>query len=190
MLKKWKSAVEKEKSFRAFLTDLSKAFDFLSQDLLFAKLHANGFSLSALKLIYSYLKNSKQRTKIDSTYSSWEEILFGVPQESILEPWLFNTFLCDLFYSMHETDFASYADDNTPYVTGDSTEGVINSLENVSIKLFKWFADNQTKANKDKCHLLISSSENIAINVDGNITGKSICEKLLGVNVDYKLKFN
>ena len=77
---------------------------------------------------------------------------------------------------MHETDFASYADDNTPYVTGDSTEGVINSLENGSIKLFKWFADNQTKANKDKCHLLISGSENIAINVGGNITGKSICE--------------
>ena len=46
------------------------------------------------------------------------------------------------------------------------------------------------KANKDKCHLLIGGSENITINVDGNIIGKNICEKLLGVNVDYKLKFN
>ena len=62
---------------------------------------------------------------------------------------------------MNETDFASYADDNTPYVTGDSIEGVINSLENVSITLCKWFADNQMKANKDKCHLLISCSENV-----------------------------
>ena len=34
---------------------------------------------------------------------------------------------------MNETDFASYADDNAPYVTGDSIEGVINSLKNVSI---------------------------------------------------------
>ena len=42
------------------------------------------------------------------------------------------------------------------------------------------------KANRDKCHLLISNSEN-NINADGNIIGKSICEKLLGVNVDYKL---
>ena len=73
---------------------------------------------------------------------------------------------------MNQTDIASSADDNTPYVTGDSLEGVINSLENVSIKLFKWFADNQMKANKDKCHHLISGSEN------GNIIGKSICEKL------------
>ena len=46
------------------------------------------------------------------------------------------------------------------------------------------------KANKDKCHLLISGSENITINLDGSIIGKSICEKLLGVNDDYKLKFN
>ena len=59
-----------------------------------------------------------------------------------------------------KTDFASYADGSTPLqVTGDSIEDVINSLENDSIKLFKWFTDNQMKTNKDKCHLLISSSK-------------------------------
>ena len=57
MIEKWKSAVDKGKSFGALLTDLSKAFDCLSHDLLLAKLHAYGFSLSALKLIHSYLKN-------------------------------------------------------------------------------------------------------------------------------------
>ena len=46
------------------------------------------------------------------------------------------------------------------------------------------------KAKKDKCHLLISGSENITINVDGNIVEKSICAKLVGLNVDYKLKLN
>ena len=66
-------------------------------------------------------------------------------------------------------------------------ESDFNSLENISIKLFKWFPNNQLKPNKVKGHLLIS--DNITINVDANITGKSICDKLLGVNVD-KLKFN
>ena len=46
------------------------------------------------------------------------------------------------------------------------------------------------KAKKNKCHLLISGSENITINVDGNIIEKIICEKLLGLKVDYKLKLN
>ena len=75
------------------------------------------------------------------------------------------------------------------YVTGDSIED-INSLENDSIKPFKWFLANQMKANKDKCHLLVSGIENIHItNVEGNIIEKSNCEKLLSVNVDNKLKF-
>ena len=42
------------------------------------------------------------------------------------------------------------------------------------------------KAKKNKCHLLINGSENITINVDGNIMGKSVCEKILAINVDYK----
>ena len=78
MFEKWKSAVDKGKSFGALLADLSKAFDFISHDHLLVKLHAYGFSFSGLKSIPSYLKNRKERTKIDSTYGSWEEILFGV----------------------------------------------------------------------------------------------------------------
>ena len=53
MLEKWKSADAKEKFFGALLTDLSKAFDCFLHDLSLAKLHAYGFSLSALKLIHS-----------------------------------------------------------------------------------------------------------------------------------------
>ena len=106
MLGKWKNAVDKGKHFGELLTDLSKAFDCLSHELLIAKLHAYGFDLPALKLIQSYLSNRKQRTKINATYSSWEEILFGVPQGSILSPSLFNIFLCDLFWMVCEPDFA------------------------------------------------------------------------------------
>ena len=46
MLEKWKSAVDKEKSFGALLTDLPEAFACLSDELLLAKLHAYGFSIA------------------------------------------------------------------------------------------------------------------------------------------------
>ena len=100
MLEKSKNAVDKGKCFRALLTDLSKSFDCLSHELLIAKLHAYGFNLPALKLIQSYLSNRKQRTNINATFSSWEEMSFGVSQGSILGPLLFNTFLCDLLMIM------------------------------------------------------------------------------------------
>ena len=46
--------------------------------------------------------------------------MFEVSQESILGPLLFNIFLCGLFHTMENIDIVSYADDNTPYTTGNS----------------------------------------------------------------------
>ena len=71
-------------------------------------------------LLHNYLTNRKQRVKIDSTFSSWEEVLFGVPRGSVLGPLLFNTFLCHLFLFINDIDIASYADDNTPYTVHKS----------------------------------------------------------------------
>ena len=77
-----------------------------------------------------------QRTKIKSEHSSWEEIMLGVPQESILGP-LFNNILFDQFPIMEHTDIAGYAEDNTPYTTGNSIEEVIQKLENDAKTLFQ-----------------------------------------------------
>ena len=114
MLETWKRSADKGKVFGALLTDLSKAFDCLNHELLTAKLNAYGFSLPALRLINDYLSNRKQRTKIANTYSTWLDIIFMVPQGSILGPLLFNVFLADLFFTVNNIDIASYADDNTP----------------------------------------------------------------------------
>ena len=68
MLEKWKSAIGDKKIFGALLTDLSKAFDWLSHDLLIAY----GWH----KAIY---QRKKTKSKINSKFSSWEENLFGLP---------------------------------------------------------------------------------------------------------------
>ena len=45
-----------------------------------------------------------------------------------------------MFFELSETDFANYADDNTPYAEADNIDEVITILENDSIQLFKWFS--------------------------------------------------
>ena len=190
MLEKWESVVDKEKSFGELLTGLSKAFDCLPHEILLAKLHAYGFSIAALRLIHSYLTNRKQRTKENLSYSPWEEILFGVPQGSILGPLLFNIFLCDLFFIMNETDFASYADDNTPYRTASILDEVIKSLEHDSMMLFQWFSGDQIKANVSKCHLLVNKKNEATMKIGDTEIKNSEYEKLLGIKVDGKLNFN
>ena len=189
MLEKWKRAVDNGKLFGILLTDLSKAFDCLSHELLLTKLHAYAFSISALRLIYSYLANRKRRTKISSSHSSGEEILFGVPQGSILRPILFNIFLCDMFFVLSQIDFASYANDNTPYVEANNIDEVVTILENDSIQLFKWISDNEMKANKDKCHLVISNNEKVSMKIDNIELENTSSEKLLGTIIDSKFNF-
>ena len=80
MLEKWERYVDNSKTFGALLTNLSKAFDCLDHELLIAKLKAVAFSLAALKLIHDYLSNMKQQTKINLSYISFHEIIFGVSQ--------------------------------------------------------------------------------------------------------------
>ena len=130
MIEKLRKSLDSGGSSAALLTDLSKAFDCLPHDLLIAKLHAYGIKKGSLNLLFSYLKNRKQRVRLNNTYSEWIDILFGVPQGSILGPLLFNIFLCDLFLFLHDIPMANYADSNIPYCTGLKISDVLIKLEN------------------------------------------------------------
>lgn len=52
-----------EGSCRAFLSNLSQAFNCLPQDLVLAEILAYGFEFPSITLIHSYLNNTKQRDK-------------------------------------------------------------------------------------------------------------------------------
>ena len=97
MLEKWKASLDKGEYVSVIFMDLSKAFDTINHDLLLAKLKAYGFSHNALAFMLSYLKNRSHRVNINNNFSTWEEIIAGAPQGSVLGPLPFNIFISDFF---------------------------------------------------------------------------------------------
>ena len=158
LLKKWRESIDRGLESGIFLTELSKAFDFLPHDLFIAKLFAYGSDHKALRFIYVIWGTVNKELRLQ-THNSWKEILYGVPQGSILGPLLFKADLCDLFITMNHYVIANYADDNKPYVSGRNIKRVVASLEEVSEVIFQWFRDNQFQGTASKCHVLLSTDK-------------------------------
>ena len=156
LIEKWKQMLDKQGYAAAIIMDLSKAFDTINHELLLAKLHAYGFDKKALRLIRSYLTERWQRIKINKSFSTWSELLYGVPQGSVLGPFLFNIYINDLFFIIEQTDICNYADDNTINACNMSLENLLRRLEHDTHLAIEWFQQNYMKLNEGKCHLLIS----------------------------------
>ena len=144
MLEKCKNAIDQEKVFDALLTDLSKAFDYLRHELIIAKLNAYGFNLPALKLMHSYLL--RENNTLRSTMHIVHERKYFLAFHKALYLGLFCLIsLSNMFLVISDTDFSSYADDNTLYGSGNSIDQVVSSLKESAEILFQWFSHNQMK---------------------------------------------
>ena len=187
MIEKWHQSLNSDGQAAAVLTDISKAFDCIDHELLITKLNAYRFDNSSCTFIYSYLSERKQRTKTNSSFSCWAEILFGVPQGSILGPLLC---ICDLFFEVRGLEYTSFADDTIPYSYLPDMIPILEKLEKGIQIMFDWFSENFLKANADKCHLIASSKVPVDIHIsDIKVTSESRV-KLLGIHIDSRLNFD
>ena len=175
------------------LQDLSKAFDCLPHGLLIAKLNAYGLSKSACQLIASYLTNRKQRVKIQSFRSQWNDLEKGVPQGSVLGPLLFNVFINDLFYFIKLCNLYNFADDNTLSSHSRSLGQLMCNLKHDSSICIQWYENNGMEANPDKFQFMVASSTSmtpIKFNIYDDIVIESKpVVKALGVLIDCQLNF-
>ena len=189
LIEKWGKCLDNKGSCGVLLTDLS-TFDCLLHDLLIAKLNVYGFDLISVKLVYTFISKIFQRVRVNSCYSSWFEILFGVPRGSILGPLIFNIDIADLFLFCIESLISNYVDDNSPFSCENDNDSVILNFTKDSKSLLEWFTLNCFKANPDKFHFISSSFDTISfLQIEQYQIYKTKCEKLLGIKIDHKLSF-
>ena len=180
LMKNWQKTLDKSGVIGTVLMDLTKAYDCLPED-------------SATSLISDYLSKRYQRVKIESVFSSYLEILRGVPQGSILGPILFNIFINDLIFFIQETEVFNFADDTTIYSCSLNYKEAAHKLSNDTYIVLNWFKVNSIAANPGKFHIMFLGSKIDNSKITFAIENKQIkCKrevKLLGITIHEKLTF-
>jgi ribonucleases P/MRP protein subunit RPP40 len=154
------------------------------------KLEAHGISGQLLRWIAAWLSNRKQRVVLNGKESTWEEVLSGVPQGSVLGPLLFIIFINDLDLSVSELELLlKFADDTkVSRVIKDDTDR--RGLQLALDRLIDWSERWGMIFNVNKCKVMHIGRNNQQSDYTMNNTtlGKTKEEKDLGVTISDKLK--
>lgn len=180
--------------------DLSAAFDTIEHDLLIERLETVfGVTGSALQWIGSYIRDREQFVVAGGESSARTHCEYGVPQGSVLGPFLFSVYVSPIadVITSHGVQFHQYADDTQLYVAVKS-DSDIKKLEECSIAVRDWFAQNGMLLNPDKSEVLLvarkANADRFAHGtgirvVDSEITF-AVQLKSLGVTLDQNLSFD
>ena len=136
--------------------DFTKAFDSIDHKLIVIKLKRYGFCDTSIKLIMDYLKGRMQCVKIGENFSSYRNVISGVPQGSVLGPILFTIFINDIFSVCQHVEMHAYADDIQLYLS--RPPGLLEDLcarlnEDLS-NICKWSDMNILRLNPHKSVIL------------------------------------
>ena len=143
--------------------------------------------------MYDYLNNRYQMVKIGSTRSSQPKIHVGVPQGPVLGPMLFSIFINYLFLISLDSELCNFADDNTMFACENDLHQIATVLENDLSKLLEWFTCNGMVVNPNKLQLIflgLKSEQGLHLNIQGSKILAKEHVKLLGIEIDNKLKFD
>jgi hypothetical protein len=142
------------------LLDLSAAFDTVDHLTLFKTLRNYfGISGSVLAWFQSYLSDRKQAVSVDGCFSESVDLVYGVPQGSVLGPVLFTMYTKPLLLLLerHAIGNQSFADDTQLYnsVHPSSIDSAVQTVQECITDVKSWMTLNKLKLNDDKTEALL-----------------------------------
>ena len=112
---------EKLYTVGVLFVDFKKAFDSVNRTILKKKLLACGFCGDIYDWLVDYLKDRQQFANVNGAESDIRIIIYGVPQGSLLGPWLFSIHVNDLPDFVKSGILFMFADDTTIYSIGKTS---------------------------------------------------------------------
>jgi Reverse transcriptase (RNA-dependent DNA polymerase) len=177
------------------LLDVEKAFDSIWHNGLLYKMHLFNFPDYILKLIKSFCSNRSFQVCVGGSLSSAKLIPAGVPQGSILSPFLYSIYTADI-KRPRDTNIALYADDTALITTGKLTKAIIRRLNSAIKSVNKFYKKWKINLNLDKSQAIIfpfnKSPKRKPISnivVDDSTIKFSKEVTYLGITLDSKLTF-
>ena len=186
------------------LLDLSAAFDTIDHTVLLDCLSSwFGFGGVVLDWFSSYLSGRVQSVKVGDTFSEPANIMFGVPQGSVLGPILFSLYTTPLnkLISSHKTiNYHFYADDTQLYMplTQTNCTTALVTLQECLADVQSWMTANKLKLNPNKTEFILFGTKSQRAKLSGcfpvDICGSKISPtdkvRNLGVIFDSDFSFS
>jgi len=132
--------------------DYRKAFDTVPHQRLLTKLRNTGFGGGLIKWVGSFLSNRLMRVVVNGQFSSWSEVVSGVPQGSVLGPLLFLLYVNDLPDQI-KTNIRMFADDTKIWSQVSCLGDTVKLQEDLDM-LGEWSEQWLLNFNPQKCKLM------------------------------------
>ena len=142
------------------LLDLSAAFDTVDHQTLLKTLQNYfGISGSVLAWFQSYLSNRSQVVSVNGCISHRADLVYGVPQGSVLGPVLFVMYTRPLLLLLekHSVKSQSFADDTQLYTHTDPSDidSTVQLMQECIGEVKSWMTFSKLKLNDDKTEALL-----------------------------------
>ena len=152
--------LEQSEQVEAIYLDFAKAFDKVDHNILLVKLDRLGIKGKIHRWISTFLKSRMQQVKVQGRLSNKKWVTSGVPQGSVLGPFLFLVMMIDIDQAACTSTIATFADDTKIWKTVNEPgkDDIQPNLQN----LYQWAKANNMQFNEEKFEHIIFSQYPVA----------------------------
>jgi hypothetical protein len=153
-LEKATTVVDSGEGFDVIYLDFAKAFDKVPTERLLRKVRAHGIRGQVLDWIRDWLTGRRQRVVLNGRFSSWADVLSGVPQGSVLGPLLFVIFINDMDSAVSQVDILRKFADDTKIGQKVMDARDRHTLQTALDRLCEWADKWGMQFNVSKCKVM------------------------------------